>query len=86
MTNLQGDTTAGTSLRASRANVEKFLLWFAAAVLLFLIAGLLYLLCFKHVDNLGAYSIPSGDRPSHPIWLHQLRDAPLVVPYIQRLC
>jgi transaldolase len=22
---------------------------------------------FKHVDNLGAYSIPSGDRPSHPI-------------------
>ncbi len=24
-----------------------------------------------HVDNLGAYSIPSGDRPSHPICLHQ---------------
>ena len=22
-------------------------------------AGLLYLLCFEHVDNLGAYSIPS---------------------------
>jgi len=38
-------------------------------VLIFFIAGLLYLLCFKHVDNLGAYSIPSGDRPSHPIWL-----------------
>jgi len=28
-------------------------------VLTFFIAGLLYLLCFKHVDNLGAYSIPS---------------------------
>jgi hypothetical protein len=35
-------------------------------VLTFFIAGLLYLLCLKHVDNLGAYSIPSGDRPSHP--------------------
>ena len=32
----------------------------------------LYLLCFEHVDNLGAYSIPSGDRPSYPIWLRQL--------------
>jgi hypothetical protein len=28
-------------------------------VLTFFIAGLLYLLCLKHVDNLGAYSIPS---------------------------
>jgi hypothetical protein len=28
-------------------------------VLSFFIAGLLYLLCFEHVDNLGAYSIPS---------------------------
>jgi hypothetical protein len=36
-------------------------------VLTFFIAGLLYLLRFKRVDNLGAYSIPSGDRPSHPI-------------------
>ena len=45
---------------------EKFLLCFAVAVLTF-IAGLLYLLCLKHVDNLGAYSIPSGDRPSHSI-------------------
>jgi hypothetical protein len=26
---------------------------------IFFIAGLLYLLCFEHVDNLGAYSIPS---------------------------
>ena len=43
---------------------EKFLLCFVAAVLAFFIAGLLYLLCFEHVDNLGAYSIPSGDRPS----------------------
>src|SRR5207302_11371289 len=37
----------------------KFLICFAAVVLTFFIAGLLYLLCFKHVDNLGAYSIPS---------------------------
>jgi hypothetical protein len=28
-------------------------------VVSFFIAGLLYLLCLKHVDNLGAYSIPS---------------------------
>jgi hypothetical protein len=28
-------------------------------MLTFFIAGLLYLLCLKHVDNLGAYSIPS---------------------------
>ena len=26
-----------------------------------------FYLCLEHVDNLGAYSIPSGDRPSHPI-------------------
>src|SRR5262245_36493701 len=38
---------------------EVFLLGFTATVLTFFIAGLLYLLCFKHVDNLGAYSIPS---------------------------
>src|SRR5207249_2502761 len=38
---------------------EKFLICFAAAVLTFFIVGLLYLLCFEHVDNLGAYSIPS---------------------------
>jgi hypothetical protein len=25
----------------------------------FFIAGLFYLLCFEHVDNLGAYCIPS---------------------------
>src|SRR5271157_123028 len=38
---------------------SKFL-WLAAfAVLLFFIAGLLYLLRFERVDNLGAYSIPS---------------------------
>jgi len=30
-----------------------------ATVLIFFIAGLLYLLCFEHVDNLGAYRIPS---------------------------
>jgi len=38
---------------------EKFLICFAVAVRIFFIAGLLYLLCFVHVDNLGAYSIPS---------------------------
>jgi serine/threonine protein kinase len=37
---------------------EKVLFCFTAAVLIFFIAGLLYLLCFEHVDNLGAYSIP----------------------------
>jgi hypothetical protein len=37
---------------------EKFLISFAAAVLTFFIAGLLYLLRFERVDNLGAYSIP----------------------------
>jgi hypothetical protein len=41
-------------------------------VLLFFIAGLLYLLRFERVDNLGAYSIPSGDRPSHSICFHSL--------------
>ena len=35
------------------------MLVFAATVLIFFVAGLLYLLCLKHVDNLGAYSIPS---------------------------
>jgi hypothetical protein len=37
---------------------RKFLICFAAAVLIFFIAGLLYLLRFERVDNLGAYSIP----------------------------
>jgi hypothetical protein len=37
---------------------ETFLLCFAAAVLIFFIAGLLYLLRFERVDNLGAYSFP----------------------------
>jgi hypothetical protein len=32
---------------------------FTAAVLTFFIAGLLYLLRFERVDNLGAFSIPS---------------------------
>jgi hypothetical protein len=41
-------------------------------VLTFFIAGLLYLLRFERVDNLGAYSIPFGDRPSHLIWLCKL--------------
>src|SRR5512136_1823721 len=38
---------------------EIFLPCFAATVLTFFIAGLLYLLRFERVDNLGAYSIPS---------------------------
>ena len=38
---------------------EKFLVCFTPAVLIFFIAGLLYLLRFKRVDNLGAYRIPS---------------------------
>jgi hypothetical protein len=33
-------------------------------VLTFFIAGLLYLLRFERVDNLGAYRIPFGDIPS----------------------
>jgi hypothetical protein len=32
-----------------------------------------YLLCFEHVDDLGAYSIPCGDRAAHPIWFRHLR-------------
>ena len=32
---------------------------YVRVVLIFLIAGLLYLLRFERVDNLGAYSIPS---------------------------
>ena len=43
---------------------EKFLICVATPVLIFFIAGLLYLLRFERVDNLGAYSIPFGDRPS----------------------
>jgi len=38
---------------------EKFLLCFAATVLIFFTAGLLYLLRFERVNNLGAYSIQS---------------------------
>ncbi len=36
----------------------QFLICFASAVLIFFIAGLLYLLRFERVDNLGAYRIP----------------------------
>ena len=35
---------------------EIFLLGFVTVVLTFFIAGLLYLLCLEHVDNLGAYT------------------------------
>jgi hypothetical protein len=37
----------------------KFFVTAAPVVLIFFIAGLLYLLCLKHVDNLGANGIPS---------------------------
>jgi hypothetical protein len=39
--------------------VKQFTIFCAAAVLIFRIAGLLYLLRFERVDNLGAYRIPS---------------------------
>src|SRR5207248_11164865 len=64
---------------------EILLLAFAAAVLTFFIAGLLYLWCLKHVDNLGAYSIPSETgllipsvnnsysyRGNNPFWTYTL--------------
>jgi hypothetical protein len=35
------------------------------------LAGLLIYLCFEHLNNLGAYSIPSEDRPSHHICLQE---------------
>jgi len=37
----------------------------AAAVLTFFIAGLLYLLRFERVDNLGAYAIAAVTRRTH---------------------
>jgi hypothetical protein len=43
---------------ASKA-VHNRSLRYLAAVLLFFIAGFLYLFRFERVDNLGAYSIPS---------------------------
>src|SRR5436305_3630418 len=42
-----------------KLDCEKFLLGFVTAVLTFFIAGLLIFCASKHVDNLGAYSIPS---------------------------
>jgi hypothetical protein len=45
---------------------EIFLHCFVATVLTFFIAGLLYLLRFERVDNLGAYSIPSETGPLIP--------------------
>ena len=44
--------------QSSVSGPEKFLVCLAPAVLIFFIAGLLYLLRFKRVDNLGAYRIP----------------------------
>ncbi len=41
-------------------------------MLIFFIACLLYLLRFKRVDNLGAYSIPPETGLLIPIWLRQL--------------
>jgi len=41
-------------------------------VLIFFIAGLLYLLRFERVDNLGAYRIPPETGSSHPICFQQM--------------
>jgi hypothetical protein len=38
-------------------------------VLIFFIAGLLF--CASSTSNIGSVSHPAGDRPSHPICLHQ---------------
>ena len=43
-----------------------------AAVPVFFIAGLLYLLRFERLDNLGAYRIPPETGSSHPIWFRKL--------------
>ncbi len=58
---------------------EKSLPCFIAVVLIFFIAGLLYLLCFEHVDHLGAYSIPSetGQYFLSPVLI--LKRAPLII-------
>jgi hypothetical protein len=45
----------------------KLLVAFTAAVLTFFIAGLLYLLRFERVDNLGAYSIRRRPAISSPL-------------------
>jgi hypothetical protein len=67
-------TSVSVSSHTQRRNITpvmfgKFLICFATAVLTFFIAGLLYLLCFEHVDNLGAYRIPSetGLLPRKPV-------------------
>src|ERR1019366_5502294 len=61
---------------------EQFLLCFTATVLIFFLAGLLYLLRFERVDNLGAYSIPSetgllipSDYANHAVPLRWLSKA-----------
>ena len=43
---------------------EQFLLALANTVLTFFIVGLLYLLRFEHVDNLGAYTAPRPETGS----------------------
>ena len=50
------DYAGSTVLRTARGSIRSLP---AVAVLIFFIAGLLYLLRFERVDNLGAYSIPS---------------------------
>jgi hypothetical protein len=56
-----GDCGLRRSRRPSRfaKSREKLFVVVPLAVLIFFIAGLLYLLCLEHVDTLGAYSIPS---------------------------
>jgi len=55
-----------------------FLLCFNVAVLVFFIAGLLYRLCFEHVDNLGAYTA-SRRRPAFSSHLITPVEKPRVV-------
>src|SRR5215472_11717797 len=67
-------STNWTGLPKSKPMVSlecRFLLLVVAAVLIFFIAGLLISLRFERVDNLGAYSIPPRDRPSHLICSRQ---------------
>jgi hypothetical protein len=49
------DYAGSTVLRTARGSIRSLP---AVAVLIFFIAGLLYLLRFERVDNLGAYRIP----------------------------
>jgi len=69
------------SVHAGRPQFSRcclFLLCFIVAVLVFFIAGLLYRLCFEHVDNLGAYTA-SRRRPAFSSHLITPVEKPRVV-------